>query len=126
MRKIFEDHSKLFLLFLFQALTAFKQTTINGRHCLAIAYDVVSMYLKQPIEVGLLLNELKGQPNAIKGRLHFLSPESDTNYFRITNGKVVVGKAIIKRCVSIPLADIPREFLQAVKGNCIVELSILE
>lgn len=109
--------------FLFQALTAFKQTSINGRRCLAIAYEVASTYLTQPIEGGMLLNELKEQPNATKGRLHFLSPESDTDYFRITNGKVVVGKAIVKRCVSIPLPDIPKEFLRAVKGNCIIDLS---
>ena len=102
-------------LFLFQAATAFKTTDVRGQRCLAIAYDVAVTFLKQEIEGQFILNELKKLPNATKGRLHFLSPDSEANYFKIANGKVVYGKSVFKRCVSIPLRDVPGELLHAVQ-----------
>lgn len=84
---------------------------------MAIAYDVAVTFLKQEIEGQFILNELKKLPNATKGRLHFLSPDSEANYFKIAKGKDVYGKSVFKQCVSIPLCDVPGELLRAVQGN---------
>ena len=84
---------------------------------MAIAYDVAVTFLKQEIEGQFILNELKKLPNVTKSRLHFLSPDSEANYFKIAKGKDVYGKSVFKQCVSIPLRDVPGELLRAVQGN---------
>ena len=102
---------------MFQAATAFKTTNVSGKSCLAIAHDVAVTFLKQKIEGQYILKELKKLPNATKGRLHFLSPDSEVSYFKISKGKDVFGKSVFRHCVSIPLGDVPGELLRLVQGN---------
>lgn len=102
---------------LFQAATAFRTTTSNGKPCLAIAYDVAVTFLKQPIEAQLLLGQLKNLPNSNKTRLNFLSPDSDTEFFKIVRGQNTYGKSVVKQSVTIPLSSVPAALLSAVHGN---------
>ncbi|XP_078342150.1 uncharacterized protein LOC144627990 isoform X2 [Oculina patagonica] len=98
-----------------QAATAFRLTNTGGRNCLAIAYDVAVAFLNRKIEGQFLLHELRNLPRATKGRLYFLSPDSDTDYIKLNSGKVVYGKGITRQCISIPLSDVPGNLLCAVQ-----------
>lgn len=101
-----------FPFFLFQANTAYKTTCIQGQDCLAIAYDVASAFLRNATEGKFIFNELKKLPNAIKRRLNFLSPNSESDYFKRSKGRDIHGESVLRQCVSIPLVDVPEKFLQ--------------
>ena len=59
------------------------------------------MFLNQEIEGEFILKELKKLPHATKGRLHFLSPDSEANYLKIANRKDVYGKSVFRLCHGI-------------------------
>ncbi|XP_068723733.1 uncharacterized protein [Montipora capricornis] len=105
-----------------EAATAFKTTNVSGKSCLAIAHDVAVTFLKQKIEGQYILKELKKLPNATKGRLHFLSPDSEVSYFKISKGKDVFGKSVFRHCVSIPLDDVPGELLRLVQEEDSIQI----
>ena len=107
----------------FQAETVFRTMTSNCKPCLAIAYDIAVIFLKQPIEAQLLLSQLKKLPNSNKSRLNFLSPDVDTEYSIMVNGQNTYGKSMVKQSVSIPLSRVAAELLSLVHGNynqCVV------
>lgn len=81
---------------------------------------MASTFLRESTEGKFLLNELKNLPSAIKGRLHFLSPDSETDSFRVSKGRDVYGKSVLRQCISIPLLEVPEKLLQllhAAHGN---------
>ena len=105
---------------MFQANTAYKTTYIKGQDCLAIAYDVATTFLRKATEGKYILNELKKVPSAVKGRLSFLSPDSESDYFKRSKGRDIYGLSVPQQCVSIPLVDVPEALLQllhAATGN---------
>ena len=81
---------------------------------------MVSSFLKNVTEGKSLRSELKQLPKATKGRIHFLSPDSDKEYLRMSKGKDVHGKSVLRQCVSIPFVEVPEKLLQilhAANGN---------
>ena len=74
------------LLLLCQIATAFRMTQVNERDCLAVAYDVAASMTKEAVDGKFIMSELKRCPNASKSRLHFLSPDSPTDSFRVSRG----------------------------------------
>ena len=59
-------------------------TQVNERDCLAVAYDVAASMTKEAVDGKFIMSELKRCPNASKSRLHFLSPDSPTDSFRVS------------------------------------------
>ena len=73
---------------------------------------MVRAFLRNATEGKFILNEFKKIPNAIKGRLSFLSPNSKTYFCKRSKGRDVYGESALRQCVSIPLVDVPEKFLQ--------------
>ena len=51
-------------------------------------------------------------PSAMKGRLNFLSPNSESDYFKRSKGRDIHGESVLKQRVSIPLVDVHEKLLQ--------------
>ena len=52
-------------------------------------------------------------PSAMKGRLNFLSPNSESDYFKKgSKGRDIHGESVLKQRVSIPLVDVHEKLLQ--------------
>ena len=72
------------LLLLYQIATAFRMTHVNESDCLAVAYDIAASMTKEAVDGKFLMSELKKSPNASKSMLHFLSPDSPIDPFRVS------------------------------------------
>ena len=59
--------------------------------------------LRNSTEGKYILDDLKKVPSAKKGRLNFLSPNLESDYFKRSKGRDIHGVSVLGQSVSIPL-----------------------